>query len=67
MATSSTPEVGLIRNTEGLHNQNSAKAVVTIASPEFLQRREQTEVVKLFGFVDYDADYDFKAGRQRQN
>ena len=40
------------------------KAVVTQALMEFIQKRQQSKVLALFGTVQYDADYDYKAQRQ---
>ena len=42
------------------------KDTVNEALREYIQRRRQAEVVKLFGTVDFDPDYDHKAGRSRK-
>ena len=31
-----------------------------------LQRRKQSEIIKLFGKIDYDSDYDYKQSRRKQ-
>ena len=41
------------------------KAAVTLALKEFVARREQRRVSELFGKLDWDASYDYKAERSR--
>ncbi len=41
------------------------KATVNEALREFIQRRKQTEILKLFGSVDFDRNYDHKKRRTR--
>ncbi len=40
------------------------KAVVIEALQEYIQRRKQQEIIKLFHTIDYDENYDYKAQRQ---
>jgi len=40
------------------------RETVNEALREFIQRRQRLELVKLFGKVDYDPKYDFKAERR---
>jgi len=40
------------------------KAAVTAALEEYIQRRKQMEILKLFGTIDYDPAYDYKKVRQ---
>ncbi|NOY29819.1 MAG: type II toxin-antitoxin system VapB family antitoxin [Planctomycetes bacterium] len=42
------------------------KATVNEALREFVQRRKQLEALKLFGTIDFDPDYDYKAERKRK-
>lgn len=42
------------------------KATVNEALREFIQRRKQAEILKLFGSVEFDDDYDHKKGRIRR-
>ena len=42
------------------------KAAVTMALREFIARREQKRILELFGNLDWDPDYDYKAERSRQ-
>jgi len=45
--------------------QKTKKATVTEALTEYIQRRRQARLRRLFGKVEYDARYDYKAGRRR--
>ena len=40
------------------------RETVNEALREFIQRRQRLELVKLFGRVDYDPKYDYKAERR---
>ena len=42
------------------------KATVNEALAEYVQRRKQQKILKLFGRVDYDPTYDHKAGRKNR-
>ena len=42
------------------------KATVNEALREFVQRRKQVKILKLFGAVDFDKKYDHKKGRSRR-
>ena len=42
------------------------KAAVTRALQEFIARREQRQVAELFGKLEWDPGYDYKAERERQ-
>ena len=41
------------------------KDTVNLALKEFVNRRKQLEIFKLFGKLDPDPDYDYKKGRSR--
>lgn len=56
----------LIEAARSLGGQKTKKAVVTHALLEYIQKRQQAQFVQLFGTVDYDVDYDYKAARQRK-
>ncbi|KQC11533.1 MAG: antitoxin [Candidatus Cloacimonas sp. SDB] len=38
---------------------------VNTALSEFIQRHKQLEILKLFGKIEYDKDYDYKKSRVR--
>lgn len=40
--------------------------VVTEALQEYIARRKQLQIVDLFGTIDYDPEYDYKAQRRVQ-
>lgn len=41
------------------------KETVNTALKEFIQRRNQEELIKLFGTIEYDPSYDYKQLRKR--
>ena len=46
----------------GGHRTN--QEAVTAALDEYIRRRRQREVLKLFGTIDYAKDYDYKKNRR---
>ena len=56
----------LIEEAKKIGNHRSKKAAVTEALTEYIQRRKQMRVIELFGKIDFDPDYDYKAQRNRQ-
>ena len=46
--------------------QTTKKAAVTEALQEYIARRKQARIADLFGTVDYDPKYDYKAQRKRR-
>lgn len=44
---------------------HTRRETVNQALFEFIQRRKQAEVASLFGKIDYDPEYDYKAARYR--
>ena len=41
------------------------KETVTAALEEFIQKRKAEDLISLFGKVEYESDYDYKAMRNR--
>ncbi len=41
------------------------KNAATAALDEYIRRRKQVEILRLFGTIDHSRDYDYKANRQR--
>lgn len=66
MATNLAIDDELIEAARILGGQTTNKAAVTHALVEYIQKRQQAQIVQLFGTVEYDADYDYKAARQRK-
>jgi Arc/MetJ family transcription regulator len=56
----------LIEEARRIGGHKSKKAAVNAALDEYIQRRKQMEVVRLFGTIDFDPKYDYKAERLRK-
>jgi len=55
----------LIDQALAISGHRTKKAVVNQALKEFVRRHKQQGIVDLFGEVEYEADYDYKAHRKR--
>jgi len=66
MATNLSIDPKLLDRALEVSGENTKKAAVTIALKEFIARREQRLLLELFGNLDWDPDYDYKAERTRQ-
>lgn len=64
MATNLALDDALIA--QAISQQKTKKAVVTEALQEYIQRRKQQEILKLFGQIDYDNGFDYKQQRSVQ-
>jgi len=53
----------LIREAQELGHHKSGKEAVIAALKEYIQRNKQMAVVELFGQIEYQTDYDYKAHR----
>jgi Arc/MetJ family transcription regulator len=56
----------LIEEARMLGHHKTKKAAVTAALDEYIRRHKQAEVIKLFGTVDFDHGWDYKAARKRK-
>ena len=56
----------LIVKAQKIGGHRTKKAAVTEALKEYIQHREQLKIIGLFGTIDFDPDYDYKAGRKRR-
>jgi hypothetical protein len=65
MATNLAIDDRLIIEAQRVGKHRTKRAAVTEALEEYIRRRKQQSIRKLFGTIDYDADYDYKAGRSR--
>ncbi len=65
MATNLSIDPKLLERTLELSGERTKKAAVNKALREFIARREQKNIVKLFGRLDWDKDYDYKKERIR--
>jgi Arc/MetJ family transcription regulator len=64
MATNLELDDQLILEAKRLGNFATKREAVTAALEEFVQRRKQLEILKLFGTIDFDPDYDYKKHRR---
>ena len=65
MATNLMIEPGLIEEAQEVGGHKSKKEAVTVALREYIGRRKQLRILELFGTIDYDPAYDYKAARKR--
>ncbi len=56
----------LIREAKDIGRHKTEAEAVTAALQEYIIRRRQQQITDLFGTIDYDPDYDYKAQRRRQ-
>jgi len=66
MATNLALDDNLIEQARAAGGHKTKREAVTAALAEYVQRRQQQRVIKLFGTIDYDPRYDYKALRQRK-
>lgn len=64
MATNVELDNKLIVEALALGGKKTKREVINAALKEYVERRKQKEILKSFGSIDYDSDYDYK--RQRQ-
>ena len=65
MATNLSIDPDLIERALQVSGERTKKAAVTKALQEFIARRRQKELLDLFGTLEWDARYDYKAQRTR--
>lgn len=63
MATNLALNDALLSEAQKIGNFKTKKEIVNTALYEFIQRRKQLEIIKLFGKVEYNTDYDYKYTR----
>ena len=66
MATNLALDPKLLDQVLELSGEQTKKAAVTLALKEFIARREQRKLAELFGKLEWDPSYDYKAERSRQ-
>jgi hypothetical protein len=66
MPTNLAIEDALIEEARKAGGHRTKKAAVTAALEEYIKRRQQAEIIKLFGTVEYWPDYDYKALRRKK-
>ena len=65
MATKHSIDPELLTRALRVGGEKTKKATVNRALREFIARREQERLLDLFGKLDWDAEYDYKAERTR--
>jgi Arc/MetJ family transcription regulator len=65
MATNLAIDDKLIVEAQKVGGHKSKKDAVTQALSEYIGRHKQQQILKLFGKVDWDDSYDYKAARKR--
>ncbi len=66
MATNLALDDELIEEARRIGGHRTKKAVVTEALEEYVQRRRQLQILRMFNTIDYDPDFDYKIQRKRQ-
>ena len=66
MATNLAIDDKLLEEARIIGRHATKKGVVNEALTEYIQRRKQAEIIKLFHSVEYDQDYDYKVQRQQK-
>jgi Arc/MetJ family transcription regulator len=65
MATNLALDPELLDRVLAISGESTKKAAVTLALKEFIARREQKRVAELFGKLEWDKNFDYKAERSR--
>jgi Arc/MetJ family transcription regulator len=65
MATNLAIDDQLLEQALQVGGYKTKRETVNEALREFIQRRRRLDLVKLFGTIDYDSDYDYKTRRRR--
>lgn len=66
MATNLDLDPLLVEEAVSVGGRRTKKEAVTEALKEYIARRRQAQVAKLFGTIDYDPSYDWKKQRRRR-
>lgn len=66
MATNLALDQDLLDRAFRVSGEPTKQAAVTRALQEFIARREQRRVAELFGKLDWDSAFDYKAERARK-
>lgn len=65
MATNLSIDPALIERALKVSGERTKKAAVTKALQEFITRRRQKRLLDLFGKLEWEASFDYKAERRR--
>ena len=56
----------LLAEAQRVGHHKTKKETVSAALSEYVARRKQLRILKLFGTIDHDPDYDYKVERARR-
>jgi len=65
VATNLAIDDRLIEEAKRVGHHKTKKEAVSAALDEYIRRRKQLKILELFGTIDYDPDYDYRAYRRR--
>lgn len=65
MATNLSLDNELIIQALTVGHHKTKREAVTVALKEYIAHKKQLNIFKLFGSVDFDAEYDYKKARKR--
>ena len=65
MATNLSIDPDLLNRALEISGEKTKKATVTKALEEFIRRRQQKRILELFGKLEWDDSFDYKAERSR--
>jgi Arc/MetJ family transcription regulator len=66
MATNLDLDPALVDEAVAIGGRRTKKEAVTEALKEYIARRRQAGITRLFGTIDYDPKYNYKAQRRRR-
>ncbi len=65
MATNLALDDNLIMEAKRIGKHKTKREAVTRALEEYIQHHKQLEILDVFGKIEIDADYDYRAHRKR--
>lgn len=65
MPTNLAIDDALLEEAQKIGGHKTKKATVTEALEEYIRRRKQSQIVNLFGTVEFDPKYDYKKQRRK--
>lgn len=66
MATNLDLDPGLVEEAVAVGGRRTKKEAVTEALREYIARRRQAQITRIFGTVEYDPKYNYKKQRRRR-
>ena len=66
MATNLALDDNLIEEARKVGGHKTKKEAVTAALDEYIKRKKQLKIIDLFGKIEMDPSYDYKAERKRK-